>query len=129
MKESTIATVALQAFYDKERSVENILQQLSLAAEQGAEFVVTLAFNVENVRWQFAQAEVVDRLGTAGGSARRLGGTACCTGNAADCGPRFPPQTGRFTVRNAYVRTSYPVSYRGGPADACRTKDPAGQRC
>lgn len=72
MKEITIATVALQAFYDKKRNVENILQQLSLAAEQGADLVVfpeqimqgyltdTLSFNVENVRWQFAQAEVVE---------------------------------------------------------------------
>jgi len=72
MKEITIATVALQAFYDKERNVENILHQLSLAAKQGAELVVfpeqilqgyltdTLAFNIENVRWQFAQAEVVE---------------------------------------------------------------------
>jgi predicted amidohydrolase len=72
MKEITIATVALQAFYDKKRNVENILQQLRLAAEKGADLVVfpeqilqgyltdTLSFNVENVRWQYAQAEVVE---------------------------------------------------------------------
>lgn len=72
MKEITIATVALQAFYDKKRNVENILQQLRLAVEQGADLVVfpeqilqgylvdTQSFNVENIRWQFAEAEVVE---------------------------------------------------------------------
>ncbi|KAA8999439.1 carbon-nitrogen hydrolase family protein [Affinibrenneria salicis] len=81
MSSLILATVAMPAFYDKKRNLDNILDYLSQAARDGAQLVVfpeqilqgyltdTLSWNADNVSWQFAQAEVVDNSA----SLRRIG--------------------------------------------------------
>ncbi|WP_413738271.1 carbon-nitrogen hydrolase family protein [Sodalis sp. RH21] len=72
MSETIIATVSMQAFYDKPRNVGNILALLAQAVDAGARLVVfpeqilqgyltdTLSLDFDNVAWQFASAEVIE---------------------------------------------------------------------
>ncbi|NDL61737.1 carbon-nitrogen hydrolase family protein [Acerihabitans arboris] len=72
MSETIIATVSMQAFYDKQRNVANILALLARAVDAGAGLVVfpeqilqgyltdTLRLDFDNVAWQFANAEVIE---------------------------------------------------------------------
>ncbi|MFM2479448.1 carbon-nitrogen hydrolase family protein [Celerinatantimonas sp. MCCC 1A17872] len=71
MKSICIASISMQAVYDKEQNCAAILSRLDEAKDKGAQLVVfpeqilqgyltdTLSLNFDNVRWQFEQAEVI----------------------------------------------------------------------